>query len=314
MVIRVQELSKRYGDLLALDHLDFELGRGELLGLLGPNGAGKTTTLRLLTGFMPPDTGRVTLDGRDLRDLGDSLRQRSGYLPEANPHYSELTPRENLEFWGALYGLGGAALRTAIGRVIEGCGLVGMERRPTRELSKGYRQRLGLAQALIHDPEIVFLDEPTAGLDPLNVRELRAMIRDFAGRKTVVLCTHVLSEVEAVCDRVLILDQGRTVLGGKLSELTDSVGETSAFEFRVNFAENSDAWQGAPGLRSFESMPAESSGEGSRWRLELDPDAEAPARLAAWLQSRGDRIYEMRRLRQDLEEVFLKVVDGGRRS
>ncbi len=167
---------------------------------------------------------------------------------------------------------------------------------------------------MIHDPEIVFLDEPTAGLDPLNVRELRGMIRDFAGRKTVVLCTHVLSEVEAVCDRVLILDQGRTVLGGKLSELTASVGETAAFEFRVNFAEESDAWQGAPGLLSFESMSAESSGEGSCWRLELDPDVEAPARLAAWLQSRGDRIYEMRRLRQDLEEVFLKVVDGGRRS
>jgi ABC-2 type transport system ATP-binding protein len=317
-VIRVQELSKRYGDLLALDRLDFELGRGEILGLLGPNGAGKTTTLRLLTGFMPPDAGRVTLDDRDLRDLGQSLRHRSGYLPEANPHYPELTLRENLEFWGALYGLGGAALGTAIGRVVEGCGLVGMENRPTRELSKGFRQRLGLAQALIHDPEIVFLDEPTAGLDPLNVRELRGMIRDFAGRKTVVLCTHVLSEVEAVCDRVLILDQGRTVLSGKLSELTGQIGEAVAFELGVSFAGSSDAWQGAPGLRSAEPIPSEAGDETSvkveRWRLELDPDPEAPARLVAWLQGRGDRLYEMRRLRRGLEEVFLNVIDGGRRS
>jgi len=303
-VIRVTELSKRYGELLALDRLDFELGRGEILGLLGPNGAGKTTTLRLLTGFMPPDAGQVTIDGTDLRDLGDGLRRRSGYLPESNPHYPELTVRGNLEFWAALYGLSDAGLGEAVERAVASCGLAGMEERPLRELSKGYRQRLGLAQALVHDPEIVFLDEPTAGLDPIHVRELREMIREFAGEKTVVLCTHVLSEVEAVCDRVLILARGRTVLQGTLDELGHRFGEAGAFELRAALPDPG-GWEGAPGLRSATLAEGE---DPHRWFVELEPDPEAPARLTAWLHERGGSLYELKPRGTGLEEVFLKVV------
>jgi len=304
-VIRVRELSKRYGDLLALAGLDFELASGEILGLLGPNGAGKTTTLRLLTGFMPPDGGRVEIDGHDLAQLGPDLRRRSGYLPEATPHYPDLSPEENLEFWGGLYGLAGPARRAAIAKVIEGCGLGAVARRPARELSKGYRQRLGLAQALLHDPELVFLDEPTAGLDPLHVRELRAMIRSFAGNKTVVLCTHILSEVEAVCDRVLILDRGRSALAGSLAELGQRFAGRGRFEARVALPPG--GWAGAPGLHAAERLAA---GTPERWRLELDPDAEAPAALAAWLHGRGGRIYELRARAAGLEEVFLEVLSG----
>jgi len=307
-VIRVRALSKRYGAVLALDGLDFALGRGEILGLLGPNGAGKTTTLRLLTGFMPPDGGSVEIDGRDLGDLGPALRRRSGYLPESTPHYPELNAVENLEFWGALYDLRGAALKTAIDRVVEACGLTGVTGRPLRELSKGYRQRLGLAQALLHDPELVFLDEPTAGLDPLHVRELRAMIRSFAGDKTVVLCTHILSEVEAVCDRVLILDRGRCVLAGALAELAHRFGGGGRYELRVRLP--AGGWQGAPGLRGAERLEA---GPPERWRVELDPDPEAPAALAAWLHAAGARLYEQRAQAAGLEEVFLGVI-GGRRE
>lgn len=305
-MIQVHQLSKAYGDLLALDGLDFELARGEILGLLGPNGAGKTTTLRILTGFMPPDTGKVTLDGRDLRDLGEGLRRRSGYLPESNPHYSELTVRENLEFWGTLHGLAGGTLAGAMARVLEGCGLREMADRPAQQLSRGYRQRLGLGQALIHDPEIVFLDEPTGGLDPIHVRELRRMIRGFAGDKTVVLCTHVLSEVEAVCDRVLILDRGRTVLSGTLAELGSRYGGAGAYELRVAFPGAAD-WEGAPGLQSAELLGRPEEG---RWSLVLNDDPEAPARLAGWLQERGVRLYELRPLRAGLEELFLRVVGG----
>ncbi len=306
-MIRVRELSKRYGALLALDGLDFELGRGEILGLLGPNGAGKTTTLKLLTGFMPPDGGRVEIDGRDLVDLGPALRRRSGYLPESTPHYPELNARDNLEFWGALYGLRGPALVAAVRRVITGCGLAEVDRRPLRELSKGFRQRLGLAQALLHDPELVFLDEPTAGLDPLHVRELRAMIRSFAGDKTIVLCTHILSEVEAVCDHVLILDRGRCVLQGALAELGRRFGDTARYELRVQLAAGRD-WTGAPGLRSAERLDP---GPPERWRVELDPEPEAPAALAAWLHASGARLYEQRAQAADLEEVFLQVIGGG---
>jgi ABC-2 type transport system ATP-binding protein len=305
-VIRVRELSKRYGALLALDGLDFELGRGEILGLLGPNGAGKTTTLRLLTGFMPPDGGRVEIDGRDLVDLGPALRRRSGYLPESTPHYPELNALENLEFWGALYGLRGPALAAAIARVLAGCGLAEVARRPLRELSKGYRQRLGLAQALLHDPDLVFLDEPTAGLDPLHVRELRAMIRSFAGDKTVVLCTHILSEVEAVCDHVLILDRGRCVLQGALADLGHRFGSGGRYELRVQLPAG-EAWAGAPGLRSAQRLEA---GPPERWRVELDPEPEAPAALAAWLHAAGGRLYEQREQAADLEEVFLQVIGG----
>ena len=306
-MIRVRELSKRYGDLLALDRLDFSLDRGQILGLLGPNGAGKTTTLRLLTGFMPPDRGSVEIDGRDLRALGPDLRRRTGYLPEAAPHYPELSPEEHLEFWGALYGLRGAGLRAAMARVMDGCGLGPVAGRPLRELSKGYRQRLGLAQALLHDPDLVFLDEPTAGLDPVHVHALRAMIRDFAGDKTVLLSTHILSEVEAVCDRVLILDRGRAVLEGALSDLGRRFATGGRYVVSLRFA-GEGGWAGAPGLRASRQLDA---GPPERWDVTLDgDDGEAAATLAAWLQARGDRLYELRPAAGGLEDVFLRVVRG----
>ena len=241
-MIRVEEISKRYGDTVALDRLSFEIGRGEILGLLGPNGAGKSTALRILTGFMPPDSGRVELDGRDLFLDASQLRRRSAYLPENNPLYPELSVRHSLDFHGGLYGLRGRELSAARERVLATCGLEGMTGRRVGELSKGYRQRLGLAQALIHDPDLLFLDEPTSGLDPVNVRELRNLIRGFAGEKTVILCTHVLSEVESTCDRVLILDRGRSVLDGALDALREASGAGSrGVDLSVSFPEGEPA-------------------------------------------------------------------------
>ncbi len=307
-MIRVQELCKRYGETVALDRLDFGIERGEILGLLGLNGAGKTSTLRILTGFMPPDSGRVELDGRDIFDLGTELRRRSGYLPEANPLYPEMTVASSLDFWGRLYGLAGTALAGARERVQASCGLVGCEDSPIRELSKGYRQRVGLAQALLHDPDILFLDEPTAGLDPLHVRELREMIRGFAGRKTVVVSTHALAEVEATCDRVLILDRGRARLEGSLAELGRSMAGTGDYELRVDFGDDVAVdWSQSGLVREARELTGKDPG---RWRLTLGEEPEAPAALADWIVAQGGRLYELRAARAGLEEIFTRVVRG----
>ncbi|MBN2172155.1 MAG: ABC transporter ATP-binding protein [Candidatus Krumholzibacteriota bacterium] len=305
-MIQVHELHKRYGETVALRGLSFGIGRGEILGLLGPNGAGKTTTLRILTGFMTPDAGRVEFEGRPLAELGRDLRRRTGYLPEANPLTPDLTVRGHLDFTGSLYGLAGARLREARERVVERCGLAGLDRRPARALSKGQRQRLGLAQALLHEPELLFLDEPTAGLDPLLVSDLRDLIRGFGGERTVVLSTHVLSEVEAVCNRVLILDRGRAVAEGSLEELGRSLDGGRRLELRARFPDGPPDWAQAPGVR--EATPRGEAGD--RWLLSVDDDPEAPAVLAAWVQERGGRLYELQPGRAGLEEIFLRVVRG----
>jgi ABC-2 type transport system ATP-binding protein len=305
-MINVHGISKNYGATAALSELSFELGQGEILGLLGPNGAGKTTILRILTGFMPPDSGRVELAGENIHDRGRSLRARTGYLPERNPLYTELSVGASLDLFGGLYGLQGKELQSARGRVLESCGLSGMERRLVGNLSKGYRQRLGLAQALIHDPDIIFLDEPTSGLDPANVKELRDLILSFAGQKTVILSTHVLSEVEATCDRVLILDQGRVVLSGSLSELGEGGREQSTiFEIRVSHPTGQIDWQNAPGVENIKGLPADNS-----WLITLPDREQAPAALAAWLVVQGVSLHEMHPRKGGLEELFIRVTGG----
>ncbi|MCP4546481.1 MAG: ABC transporter ATP-binding protein [bacterium] len=310
-MIKVSNLHKSYGATLALDNLDFEIGHGQILGLLGPNGAGKTTILRILTGFMPPDGGTVELSGRDLFAHGRELRRRTGYLPEHNPNYPDLSVRHNLEFQGGLYGLHGQVLRTACARVVAECGLTGMEQRAVRELSKGFRQRLGLAQALLHDPDIIFLDEPTSGLDPVNVKDLRELIRSFSGRKTVVLCTHVLSEVESTCDRVMILNRGRCVLEGDLAELSRRHQQGSAlYGVRVSLPDGSEpAWSELTSVRSARRIDESPV----CWQITMDDNPESPAQLAAWIQEQGGSLYELREQRTGLEDVFLEVIRGEER-
>jgi ABC-2 type transport system ATP-binding protein len=311
-VIRVSQLRKRYGATIALDGLDFEVAEGEILGLLGPNGAGKTTTLRILTGLMPPDSGRAELGGQDLFLLGAALRRRTGYLPESNPLYLELSPREALDFFARLYGFSGQAREQAVAQALEACALTEVAHRPARELSRGYRQRLGLAQALVHDPELLFLDEPTAGLDPLNVRELRELIRGFGrrggGRRTVVLSTHVLSEVEAVCDRAVILDRGRCAAQGPLAELSARWGGGERYALRVELPGGGELpWSRAPMVR--EARRLDEGGEGS-WLLVLEPQDKAAAMLSQWIHDQGALLHEMRPVRPALEDVFLRVVKG----
>jgi ABC-2 type transport system ATP-binding protein len=219
-MIEVNRLKKRFGTVLAVDQVSFEVKKGEVVGFLGPNGAGKTTTMRMLTCFLKPDSGWAKVAGHDI--LTDSLevRRSIGYLPEDAPLYSDMLVIEFLGFIARVRGITDGGRRDAIDRVIDICGVSSVINRPIGELSKGYRQRVGLAQALIHDPQILLLDEPTSGLDPAQIREMRSLIRTLGEEKTIILCTHILPEAQATCGRVLIIDRGTIVAAGTPEELS----------------------------------------------------------------------------------------------
>lgn len=218
-MIEVGRLSKRYGAVLAVDAVSFSVGRGEIVGLLGPNGAGKTTTMRILTTYLTPTSGKAVLCGHDVLDAPIEVRRSIGYLPENVPLYTEMRVRELLLFRAKLKDVPRSKRRRAIAEVVSRCGLADVENRIVGNLSRGYRQRVGLADALVHDPPILILDEPTAGLDPIQIREVRALIRELGDRHTVLLSTHIMSEVEAVCSRVVIIARGRIALDERLENL-----------------------------------------------------------------------------------------------
>lgn len=220
--IEVEGLCKRYGDFEAVRDLSFRIGSGEVVGFLGPNGAGKTTTMRMLTGFVPATDGKVRIAGFDIFGDGMNARRSIGYLPESPPLYPEMTPATYIDFVAKLKDVPRAKRKDAVERALTRCGLKDVSRREIRQLSKGFRQRVGLAQAIVHEPKVLVLDEPTVGLDPIQIREIRALIADLAatGGQTILLSTHILAEVEAICQRVILLQKGRKVLDQSLSGLT----------------------------------------------------------------------------------------------
>jgi ABC-2 type transport system ATP-binding protein len=208
-MITVKELTKRYARTTAVDHISFEVAKGQIVGFLGPNGAGKTTTMRILTCFMPPTSGTATVAGFDVLEQPMEVKKRIGYLPETPPLYPEMETAEYLKFVGQLKGLSGAELQKRIDYVCERCAVVDVKNRLIGKLSKGYRQRVGLAQAIIHNPDVLVLDEPTAGLDPKQINETRDLIKDLAGSHTIILSTHILPEVEQTCEQVIIINKGK---------------------------------------------------------------------------------------------------------
>ncbi|HKV55073.1 MAG TPA: ATP-binding cassette domain-containing protein [Candidatus Binataceae bacterium] len=218
-MIEVKNLSKSYGSFVAVKGISFKAEGGQILGFLGPNGAGKTTTMRIITGYMPATSGTVEIDGLDIFSNSLEARKRIGYLPESPPLYSDMRVEAYLRFVAKLRNVRRAAVDGAVEHVVETCGLTEMAGRICGQLSKGYRQRVGLAQALIHDPPVLVLDEPTIGLDPRQIHEIRELIRGLAGKRTIVLSTHILPEVSQICDRVVIINDGRVVLEEQLSEL-----------------------------------------------------------------------------------------------
>ena len=219
-MIEVANLSKRYGDLTAIRDVSFSAADGQILGFLGPNGAGKTTTMRIITGFMPATSGTVRVDGFDVFEQSTEVRRRIGYLPENPPLYNDMSVVAYLRFVAKLKGMSRGDVPGALERVLETCGLTGVRDRLLSHLSKGFRQRVGLAQALIHDPPVLVLDEPTIGLDPRQIIEIRSLIKTLGGKRTIVLSTHILPEVSQVCDKVVIINDGRIVAEDQLANLT----------------------------------------------------------------------------------------------
>ncbi len=219
-MIEVRQLTKRYGDIVAIRDISFTAEKGQILGFLGPNGAGKTTTMRIITGFLPASSGTVKVAGFDIFEQSYEVRKRIGYLPENPPLYNDMTVSGYLEFAARIKGVANANLRGAVDRGVERCGLGEVQRRVCGHLSKGFRQRVGLAQALINDPAVLVLDEPTIGLDPRQIIDIRTLIRELAGERTVILSTHILPEVAQLCEKVVIINQGRIAVEGLLPELT----------------------------------------------------------------------------------------------
>lgn len=225
MSLSVNQITKKYGSQLALDNVSFEAEKGQVLGFLGPNGAGKSTTMKISTGFVTADSGDVLVKGISVKENFEKTSRLIGYLPEHNPLYLDMYVREFLEFVGGLYGMSGQSLKTRIDELIGLCGLEVEAHKKIQALSKGYRQRVGLAKALIHDPEVIVLDEPTTGLDPNQLVEIRKLIKTISRDKTLILSTHIMQEVEAICDKVVIINKGKIVASDLLSNLKSGSGQ-----------------------------------------------------------------------------------------
>ena len=219
MDIVISNLTKKYGVQRAVDDISFTVKTGEVLGFLGPNGAGKTTTMKAITSFLVPDAGEITVGSHSVSKSPEEVKKVIGYLPEHNPLYQEMTVIDYLKFVAELQGIDKSRIRERIQEMVEVCGLEGEKHKTINELSKGYRQRVGLAQALIHDPDVLILDEPTTGLDPNQIVEIRELIKNIGREKTVILSSHILAEVEATCDRIMIINKGKIVADGSYEEL-----------------------------------------------------------------------------------------------
>lgn len=311
-MIRSEALNRYYGDVPAVQDLSFHVRRGEVMGLLGPNGAGKSTTMKMLTCYIPPSSGTATVDGISLDDDGVAIRRKIGYLPENAPSYNDMNVASYLRFTGRMHRIPSASLKdrmTEMGRV---CGLTEVMHRRISELSKGFKQRVGLAAAILHDPECLILDEPTTGLDPNQILEIRQLIRALGEKKTVLLSSHVLSEVEAVCDRVMIIDKGKLIELGTTSELAGRVQGGSRVELIVKA--NAEALLNSV-MKHLPDVQGEVLGAagldvtgGSRIKFQhIDEGtvlAEAIFHAAVECDS---TILEMRREQANLEDVFRRL-------
>ncbi|MBI5882221.1 MAG: ATP-binding cassette domain-containing protein [Elusimicrobia bacterium] len=308
-MIRAENLTKRFGEITAVDGLTFEIPVGQIVGFLGPNGAGKTTTMRLLTAYLPADDGRAVVMDLDVAEHPLAVRRRLGYLPENNPLHENLEVTDALHFIGRLRGLTDETARTArVKAVVKTCGLGSVVGRRTGELSKGFRQRLGLAQAIIHDPDVLVLDEPTSGLDPNQVLEVRDLIRELKKEKTLLLSTHILSEVQAVCDRVIILNGGRIAADGTPDELSGSLQNKNRLHLSLKGPAEGirQALQGLPGVAAV-SGPSGSGEADGRFVVESEASVDLREEVFRLAAARGWPVLHLSLERLSLEEVFRKL-------
>ena len=306
-MIEVHHLTKRYGRVTAVDDVSFRVERGEILGFLGPNGAGKTTTMRILTGYMPPTDGRATVAGYDIFDKPIDAKRRIGYLPETPPLYPDMTVREYLDFVARLKGVPSKEKKERVTSVMARAHVADMADRHCGKLSKGYRQRVGLAQAIIHNPEVLILDEPTAGLDPKQIIETRQLIRGLAGDHTIVLSTHILPEVAQTCQRVVIINKGRVVAVDTPDNLTARLkgAETMYVQVDAGGADAGPTLNEVPGV--IRVATADQRGTLAGYEVESERGRDIRRELARSIVNRGWGLLELRPMRMSLEEIFLQV-------
>jgi ABC-2 type transport system ATP-binding protein len=309
-MIEVRELTKKYGDRVAVDHISFSVNRGEILGFLGQNGAGKTTTMKILTGFMAATEGTASVGGFDVFDHPLEVKKRIGYLPETPPLYPELLVSEYLSFVAELRGVARSERKAKIDKVVERCQLGEVRNRLVGHLSKGYRQRVGIAQALIHDPEVVILDEPTIGLDPKQVSEARSLIKAMKGERTVIYSTHILSEVAATCDRIIVIDRGRIVAQEKISALQAETGSTKT-EIIVQKM-NETIVDILKRIKGVKNVQVTSNGI-NRLIVESEGRDDLMAEISRAVVDQNAGLIRMAPMKLSLEEYYLDLI-GGRRT
>jgi ABC-2 type transport system ATP-binding protein len=309
-MIQVDNLTKRYGPVTAIHDVSFSVDKGRIVGFLGPNGAGKSTTMKILSCFMAASGGTARVAGYDVFSQSLEVRRRIGYLPENAPLYPDLSVASYLNFVAEIKGVGRAVRRDRVADVMERCFIGDMQNRLIGKLSKGYRQRVGLAQALLGDPEVLILDEPTIGLDPRQIAEIRSLIRSLAGQHTVILSTHILPEVSMVCDGVIIINHGRIVAQGTESELVQQAFPSARIELRVAGADGDVAGAVAaiPGVLGVQPLATRDGGVGML--VEAARDRDVRPDLVRLVAGRGWTLQELHQVGMSLEEVFIRAVAG----
>ena len=307
-MIEVDRLSKSFGGRPAVKDVSFQVAKGEILGFLGPNGAGKTTTMRILTCYLPATSGTARVAGFDVFEQSMEVRRRVGYLPENPPLYDEMTVRSYLDFAARIKGVPSRHVKARLDAAAVKCGLTDVLSRVVGHLSRGYRQRVGLAQALINDPPVLILDEPTIGLDPAQIVEIRQVIKGLAGDHTVIFSTHILPEVTATCSHVIIINYGQAVVAGPLSEL--AAGEKGAQKLHLQVARDgaavSDALATLPAVRSI----ARDGARPGAYRLTVDASSEQREKLAGFVVQSGWGLMELTPVTPSLEDIYLRLTGG----
>lgn len=304
MSVKTTQLIKKYGEQKAVDNVTFEAEEGEVIGFLGPNGAGKSTTMKMLTCFIPPTSGSATVCGYDILKEPLNVRRQIGYLPEHNPLYLDMYVHEYLRFIGALHGLKGKSLTQRVKEIVGLCGLTVEQNKKIGALSKGYRQRTGLAQALIHDPKVLILDEPTTGLDPNQIVEIRSLIKTISKNKTVIFSTHIMQEVQALCSRAIIINKGKIVADDTVDHLKNLQNSASIVYIETDVTVEKEVFMNIPSVQRVDVLSDTS------YRIYNEGEQDIRAELSALSRTHDWHILEMKKEESSLEEVFHQLTQS----
>lgn len=304
MSLRITNLTKLYGHQKAVDNISFSVDEGEIVGFLGPNGAGKSTTMKIATSYLPPTTGQVQVCGLDVTSEALAIKRITGYLPEHNPLYLDLYVHEYLAFIGGLYGIKSSKLKTRVAEMIELCGLTKEQNKRIEALSKGYRQRVGLAQALIHDPKVLILDEPTTGLDPNQILEIRRLIKDISKNKTVIFSTHIMQEVQALCDRVVVINKGVIVADDRVENLLRRSNETTCIIVEFEGGVTAKSLMEISGIEEVINLDV------SKFKVITKPGVDIRPELFRFAADKNLSLIGLKQEENSLENIFRELTNA----